>query len=147
VINAVVGSRVAVQWDDGVYEGTVDSYHKRRRCFHICYDDGDSEWTEIPHKDVTVISSGTNSFAPQSISVVDRLQSRQLKETSEARTVPTAQQPTQREPMTRPGVWLSEETINRVLNEESPVAQQPIVTACPGVWLCEGTIDRVLNQT
>jgi len=104
VLNAVVGSRVAVQWDDGVYEGTVDSYHKRRRCFHICYDDGDSEWTEIPHKDVTVISSGTNSFAPQSISIVDRLQSRQLKETSEARTVPTAQQPTQREPMTRPGV-------------------------------------------
>jgi len=48
-----IGKRAAVQWDDGVYEGIVQSYDELRRLYRICYDDGDTEWIELSHKDVT----------------------------------------------------------------------------------------------
>ena len=34
----------------------------------IISDDSDSEWIEIPRKDVTIISSGTDSSVPQAFS-------------------------------------------------------------------------------
>ena len=52
----IFGRRVIVQWDDGPYEGRVNAYSEERRCFHIHYDDGDTEWIEIPHKDVSFVS-------------------------------------------------------------------------------------------
>ena len=52
----IVGRRVIVQSDDKPYEGTVNAYNEERRCFHIHYDDGDTEWIEIPHNDVSFVS-------------------------------------------------------------------------------------------
>ena len=52
-----IGKRAAVQWDDGVYEGIVQSYDELRGLYRICYDDGDIEWIELPHKDVELMSS------------------------------------------------------------------------------------------
>ena len=54
--STVVGTRVSVQWDDGVYEGSVNAFDKQRQHYRICYDDGDIEWMKIPHKDVKLIS-------------------------------------------------------------------------------------------
>ena len=54
--SGIVGRRVIVKWDDGPYEGSVNAYNEKRRCFHILYDDGDTEWIEIPHKDVSFVS-------------------------------------------------------------------------------------------
>ena len=53
----IIGRRAAVQWDDGVYEGIVQSYDEIRGLYRICYDDGDIEWIEVPHKDVTLMTS------------------------------------------------------------------------------------------
>ena len=39
----IIGKRAAVQWDDGVYEGIVQSYDELRGLYRICYDDGDTE--------------------------------------------------------------------------------------------------------
>ena len=52
-----IGKRAAVQWDDGVYEGIVQSYDEIRGLYRICYDDGDTEWIELSHKDVTLMTS------------------------------------------------------------------------------------------
>lgn len=57
----IVGKRVAVQWDYGVYEGVISSYSKHCRCFRICYDDGDTEWMPIPHRDVAIIPGKVES--------------------------------------------------------------------------------------
>jgi len=61
----IVGKRAGVQWDDGVYEGSVQSYDEQRRLFCICYDDGDIEWMKLPHKDVKLMSSA-RGVAPTS---------------------------------------------------------------------------------
>ena len=55
-VSTIVGARVSVQWDDGVYEGSVSAFDKQRQHYRICYDDGDIEWMKIPHKDVKLIS-------------------------------------------------------------------------------------------
>ena len=55
--STIVGARVSVQWDDGVYEGSVQSYDEIRGLYRICYDDGDTEWIELSHKDVTLMTS------------------------------------------------------------------------------------------
>ena len=52
-----IGKRAAVQWDDGVYEGSLQSYDEIRGLYRTCYDDGDIEWIVIPHKDVTLMTS------------------------------------------------------------------------------------------
>jgi len=48
----IIGTRAAVKWDDGVYEGIIESYDERHQVHRILYDDGDDEWTKIPHKDL-----------------------------------------------------------------------------------------------
>ena len=48
----IIGKRAAVQWDDGVYEGSVDSYDEQSGLYCICYDDGDVEWINLPHTDM-----------------------------------------------------------------------------------------------
>ena len=53
----IIGKRAAVQWDDGVYEGIVQSYDEIRGLYRICYDDGDIEWMKLPHKDVKLTSN------------------------------------------------------------------------------------------
>ena len=48
----IIGTRVAVQWDDGIYEAVIKNYDERRQLHRISYDDGDIEWMKIPHKDL-----------------------------------------------------------------------------------------------
>ena len=46
--STIVGARVSVQWDDGVYEGSVSAFDEQRQQYRICYDDGDIGWIKIP---------------------------------------------------------------------------------------------------
>ena len=55
--STIVGARVSVQWDDGVFEGSVSAFDEQRQHYRICYDDGDIEWMKIPHKDVKLMSN------------------------------------------------------------------------------------------
>ena len=48
----IIGTRVAVKWDDGVYEGIIENYDERRQLHRISYDDGDTGWMKVPHKDL-----------------------------------------------------------------------------------------------
>ena len=45
-----VGKRIAREFDDEIYHGTIDTYHPRRRLWSIKYDDGDAE--ELDHREV-----------------------------------------------------------------------------------------------
>ena len=45
-----VGKRIAREFDDEIYHGTIDTYHPRRRLWSIKYDDGDAE--EFDHREV-----------------------------------------------------------------------------------------------
>ena len=65
--STIVGARVSVQWDDGVYEGSVSAFDKQRQHYRICYDDGDIEWMKIPHKDVKLMSSAGGGTSDNSL--------------------------------------------------------------------------------
>ena len=45
-----VGKRIAREFDNVIYHGTIDKYHPRRRLWSIKYDDGDAE--ELDHREV-----------------------------------------------------------------------------------------------
>jgi len=64
--STIVGARVSVQWDDGVYEGSVSAFDKQRQHYRICYDDGDTEWIKIPHKDVKLMPSARGATSDNS---------------------------------------------------------------------------------
>ena len=60
-----LNKRVIVLWGDGLqYPGTVADYDGASR-HHISYDDGDTEWIELPHEAVQVMATDHPQFHPQ----------------------------------------------------------------------------------
>ena len=65
----IAGMRAVVQWNDGVYEGSVQLYDEQRGLYCVCYDDGDIEWMKLTHKDDKLMASARGVALVQNVNM------------------------------------------------------------------------------
>lgn len=60
---AVIGSRVAIWWNDDqrAYTGKIDAYDSHSECHRILYDDGEWEFSDLSYEPYFLLESANST--------------------------------------------------------------------------------------